>query len=160
MLNRGLMDCKTWMLPMNALIPVLFTLAAGACLALQAPVNAALAARAGSVLFASLASFAVGSVALLGIWLATDREVPAWTGLTDKWIWTGGMLGAAYVAALAFAAPRLGIASALTIALASQLVVAVMIDHFGLLGMSVEALTARRMIGVALVLAGVAMIRW
>lgn len=144
---------------MNALIPMLITLAAGACLAFQAPVNAALAARAGSVLFAALASFMIGSMALLGIWLATDREVPAWTGLTDRWIWTGGLLGAAYVAALAFVAPRLGIASALTIALASQLVVALLIDHFGLLGMSVEALTVKRMIGVALVLAGVAVIR-
>lgn len=144
---------------MNAITPILITLAAGACLAFQAPVNAALSARAGSVLFASLASFVVGSMALLSIWLATDREVPAFSGLTDRWIWTGGLLGAAYVAALAFAAPRLGIASALTIALTSQLVVALLIDHFGLLGMSVEALTASRVIGVALVLAGVALIR-
>ena len=144
---------------MKALFPILIAAAAGACLAFQAPVNAALSSRTGSVLFASLASFVVGSLALLCVWLGADRQVPAWSGLTDRWIWTGGLLGAAYVAALAFVAPRIGIASALTIALAGQLVAALLIDHFGLLGMSVDALTARRMIGALLVLAGVVAIR-
>ena len=71
----------------------------------------------------------------------------------------GGFYGAGFVAVLAYAAPRLGISVALTAAIASQLVAALVVDHFGLFGVRVEPVTVGKVVGVALVIAGAVVVR-
>lgn len=143
---------------MNALFPVLAVIVAGLGVALQPPTNAALARTAGSVWLASLVSFCVGSATLLVIWAFDRTPLTALRG-APWWAWLGGFYGAAFVAALAFAAPRLGLAATLTIAIASQLATALVIDRYGLLGLEQQPLTAGRIAGVALVLVGVVVVR-
>lgn len=70
------------------------------------------------------------------------------------WAWLGGLYGACFVAALAYATPRLGLACALTMAVVSQLVPALVLDRFGLLGLSQPPISVARLAGVALVRAG------
>ena len=144
---------------MSALFPVLAVLLAGIGVALQPPTNAALAKAGGSVVLASLISFAVGTAILLAAWLATRqgqlsglRDAPAWT-------WLGGLYGACFVAALAFAAPKLGLASTLTIAIASQVVAALALDRMGALGLAQTPLSVGRVAGAALVIAGAVLVR-
>lgn len=71
----------------------------------------------------------------------------------------GWLYGAEFVAVLAYAAPRLGISVALTAAIASQLVAALVVDHFGLFGVRVEPVTIGKLAGVALVIAGAVLVR-
>ncbi len=144
---------------MSALFPVLAVLLAGIGVALQPPTNAALAKAGGSVVLASLISFAVGTAILLAAWLASRqghlsglRDAPAWT-------WLGGLYGACFVAALAFAAPKLGLASTLTIAIASQVVAALALDRMGALGLAQTPLSVGRVAGAALVIAGAVLVR-
>ena len=73
--------------------------------------------------------------------------------------WLGGFYGAGFVAALAFAAPRLGVTTALSVAIASQLVAAMALDHFGLLNLPQQPITPTRLAGIALVLLGVFVFR-
>lgn len=144
---------------MSTLLPLLVTLLAGIGLAVQAPTNAGLARAGGSVLLASLVSFVLGSAALLAAWLALDRTPPAALRGAPGWAWFGGFYGAGFVAAMAFAVPRLGLALTLTLAIASQLVAALLLDRFGLLGLPRVALSTPRLLGAGLVVAGVVLSR-
>lgn len=147
-------------MPAHLLIPAILVLIAGAFTAMQPPTNAILARESGSVLFAALLSFAVGTLALLAAVLATQpklslaplREVP-W------YAWMGGIYGAFFVAVAAFAAPRLGVASLITIGIAGQLLAALAIDHFGAFGIARSEISLGRILGVVLVIAGVVLVR-
>ena len=138
---------------------LLFVLLAGVGLAVQAPTNAALAKASGSVLLAALVSFIAGSVVLALTWAAIDRTAPTALRGAPAWAWAGGLYGACSVAAMASAAPRLGLATTLTIAIASQLATALLLDHFGLLGLKVAPISLGKVAGVVLVLAGVVLVR-
>ncbi|PZO75367.1 MAG: hypothetical protein DI640_05000 [Sphingomonas taxi] len=144
---------------MAALFPIIIVLLAGIGLAVQPPTNAALAKASGSVWLASLVSFAMGTAILFAIWAAADRTMPATLKGAPGWAWLGGLYGACFVAALAYASPRLGLASALTIAVASQLVTALVLDRFGLLGLSAQPISLMRIAGVLLVIGGVLLVR-
>lgn len=140
-------------------LPFILILLAGIGIAVQAPTNAALARTSGSVLLAALVSFVVGTVVLLVAWTALDRTAPAALRGAPSWAWLGGFYGAGFVAAIAFAAPRLGLATALTIAIASQLATALALDHFGLLGLRADPVTMPKLLGAALVIAGAVLVR-
>ncbi len=144
---------------MAALFPLLIVLLAGVGLAVQPPTNAALAKASGSIWLAALVSFAIGTAILFAVWAATDRTMPATLKGAPGWAWLGGLYGACFVAALAYATPRLGLASALTIAVGSQLVTALVLDRFGLLGLTAQPISLARVAGVVLVIGGVVLVR-
>lgn len=143
---------------MPTLLPIIAVLIAGIGVAVQPPTNAALARASGSVWLAALISFTVGTLALLAVW-AVDRTPLSAARAAPWWAWLGGLYGACFVAALAFATPRLGLAVTLTAAVASQLATALLLDRFGLFGLPQQAVTPGRLAGVALVLAGVVLVR-
>ncbi|MES3152852.1 DMT family transporter [Sphingomonas faeni] len=144
---------------MGALFPIIIVLLAGVGLAVQPPTNAALAKASGSVWLASLVSFAMGTAVLFAIWAAVDRTMPSTLRGTPWWAWLGGLYGACFVAALAYATPRLGLASAVTLAVGSQIVTALVLDRFGLLGLTAQPISLARIGGVLLVIAGVVLVR-
>lgn len=144
---------------MPTLAPVLAVLVAGLCLAAQAPTNAALARGTGSILFAAMVSFAVGTALLLAGWIATPRVSIPRASQIELWMLAGGAFGAFYVAALAYAAPRMGIAGALTLALLGQLIGALLIDRFGLFDVAPISISPRRLGGAALVVVGALLVR-
>lgn len=135
-------------------------LVSGALVALQAPTNATLARAAGSPVNAALISFAVGTAALLLVALAL-RVRPDLPGLRvlPAWAWLGGLYGAVFVAAAAYAAPRIGVAAALTLMIGGQLAAAAALDHFGALGVARQPVSPLRLLGLLLVGAGVVLVR-
>ena len=132
----------------------------GVLLAIQSPLNAQLAKALGSPVNAALVSFLVGTVAL-GVLVAGQRIAPDTAGsrALPWYAWAGGLCGAVFVTAAAYAAPRLGVATMLSIAIASQLVTALTIDHFGALGLPQHSVTVGRIAGMVLVIAGVIIVR-
>lgn len=135
--------------------------AAGSVLSVQAGVNSLLARRLGGPLEATLASFLTGLVALIAAgwikrspWPGIDRVVHV-----PLPMWCGGLLGAFYVGATIFLSPRLGAATLFGVIVAGQMVTAVVLDHFGLLGFAAQPVTALRIVGVVLVISGVVLIR-
>src|SRR3982750_829698 len=104
-------------------LPMLLVLFAGGMIALQAPTNAMLARAGGSPVLAALISFAVGTAALLAVWLPRgQRPATSPFGALPSYAWLGGLYGAMYVAVAAYAAPRIGLASLITIGIAGQIV--------------------------------------
>jgi transporter family-2 protein len=143
-----------------ALLPVLLVLIAGGLIALQAPTNAMLARAGGSPVLAALISFAVGTIGLLLVWLASGNRPgsQAFRGL-PWYAWIGGLYGAIYVAVAAYAAPRIGLATLITIGIAGQIAVALLLDQFGALGLPKDPINLGRIAGALLVIAGVVLVR-
>ena len=71
------------------------------------------------------------------------------------WAWFGGLFGAFYVAISTVVAAQLGTTSLLALALLGQLATALVIDHFGWLGLPEHPITLIRLAGVGLLGAGV-----
>ena len=143
-----------------AALPVLLVVLAGGMLALQAPTNAILARAGGSPVLAALISFAVGTIALFVVWLASgNRPGAAPFGGLPWYAWLGGLYGAFFVAIAAFAAPRIGLAPLITIGIGGQIVMALLLDHLGALGLPREPISVGRVLGALLVIAGVVLVR-
>ncbi|MDB5669372.1 MAG: family transporter [Alphaproteobacteria bacterium] len=128
--------------------------------ALQAPTNAMLAKGMGSPVNAALVSFAVGTVSLLLVAaLLGVRPSPSVLRSLPWYAWTGGLYGATFVALTAFAAPRLGVTFFLTVAIAGQLCLALLVDRFGAFGLDRVEFSPLRLVGVLMVLGGVVLVR-
>ena len=145
----------------NAYLYILIALAAGAMMPTQAATNNRMAVVVDSPILAAFLSFVVGTVALLvyalvaGVPLgnlASAKDAPAIA-------WIGGLLGAFYVAAGVTLVPRLGVAMTFSLIIAGQMLVTIIIDHFGWLGVPVKEVSLARFGGVLLVTAGVVLIR-
>lgn len=138
----------------------LLILLGGVLIAIQGPINAVLGRAVGSPVNAALLSFLVGSCALAVVALA-NRVTPDQGALRALpwWAWTGGFCGAVFVAAAAYAAPRIGVATMLTLAVASQLIAAVVLDHFGAFGVPRHPVSGGRLAGLALVFLGALLVR-
>jgi bacterial/archaeal transporter family-2 protein len=138
---------------------------AGAGVAAQAVINAQLNAFAGSALWAmniSLAvSLALALAALASASVLTHVPPPAadlWRA--PWWVWVGGAGGALYVLLAILLARRLGAALLLAAAVLGQVAASLLIDHYGWLGAPVHRLSAPRLVGAALLVVGVVLIRW
>ena len=132
------------------------TALAGATLAVQVGLNATMRGQAGSSMAAALVNFAVGTV-FLAIAVAFGRG--AFSGLAGAtgapwWAWCGGILGGLYVAASAAFGPMIGGATFLALIVAGQMLTALALDHYGLLGFPVRPVDAWRIGGAVLVIAG------
>ncbi|HEY0051917.1 MAG TPA: DMT family transporter [Caulobacteraceae bacterium] len=141
-------------------LSIVLMIAGGAAFALQAPTNAKLATGLMSPVNAALVSFIVGGVALAILAMAQGAR-PDWTATRGlpAWVWTGGFYGALAVGATVYATPRIGVTTALTLAVAAQLATALAVDHFGWLGAEVRPVSAIKLLGVAVVAAGVFLVR-
>jgi transporter family-2 protein len=138
-------------------LPHILGLAAGFGLTVQVGMNAQLRRVLGNSWSAALVSFAVGTLALIGLALATRTAVPARDTLAavPAWAWFGGLFGAFYVAISTIVATELGATSLLALALAGQMAMALVVDHFGWLGLPENPITWVRVTGVILLAAGV-----
>ena len=101
---------------------------------------------------AALVSFLVGTAGLVVLLAVTRTPIPARDTLSSvpAWAWFGGLMGAFYVAISTVVASQLGTASLLGLALSGQLAMALVVDHFGWLGLPENPITLTRLAGVAL----------
>lgn len=144
----------------GALLSLILAVIGGALLAIQAPTNALLGKASGSPIVAAFISFLIGTVALGAAVAATSGRVFDPSLKQVPWYaWLGGFYGAFFVAVAAFGAPRVGVGVLLTAAIAGQLAAALVLDHFGLLGLARHPVTLTRAAGVVLVLVGAALVR-
>lgn len=134
----------------------------GLILPLQPGINAQLRTHLESPFAAALVSFGVGTMTLLAVTLTTGRLPLALFGRLDEvpwWAWTGGLIGAAFVTTSIVLAPRLGATLLVGAVVCGQLVGSLVIDHFGLVGYRGSPITWGRLVGVALLVAGVLVVQ-
>ncbi len=141
---------------------LLLALGTGAGVAVMTVFNARLAGLLGGPFWAAAAQFSVALSTVLLVAFATRQPAPITTGLhgTPWWIWAGGLFSATFIVVSTYLAPRLGVAVTLATILVGQLSAALVVDHYGLFGGPVVRVSLARVAGVALLLAGITLMRW
>jgi bacterial/archaeal transporter family-2 protein len=132
---------------------------AGALVGMQAPVNARLGRTVGGVQAASI-SFLVGTVALLAAASFAHGGFGGYAkaGGAPWWAFIGGLLGAVYVTVAILTVRTLGASSLTAVVITGQLVISVAIDRFGLFGIERQSIGAPRVLGLVLLVIGVALV--
>ena len=133
---------------------------AGSMITIQSVLNSALGKKTGnlgSVLILTIVSI---SLLLLLIILfpntANLRNIP---GVSEWYLYVGGILGVAILAAPIFLIPRIGATSTLTALVVGQLFLALIIDHFGLFSFPKIEINLMRVMGIFLLVAGAFLIK-
>lgn len=133
----------------------------GMMITTQTGINSQLRMALGHPVVAATVSFLVGTVGLLIVGALMRVPVPAvkQAATVPLWGWSGGLLGAAYITGVVMLAPRLGAGVLIASVMAGQLVAALLLDHFGLLGFARQTVTPARLAGAVLLLTGVYLIQ-
>lgn len=140
---------------------LLLAVLVGAAVPLQSAVNAGMAQMQGHPLYGALTNTTIASIALALLVVALRVPPPnlksAVTG--PWWLWTGGLVGAAFVFGGLFVAPRVGAAAFAAATILGTVAASLAIDHFGLLGFQHRPVSLARLAGVGCVLAGLLLLQ-
>jgi transporter family-2 protein len=133
---------------------------AGIGIPLMATLNAGLGRQIESPYAATAVLFAVGLALALALTFATGGFPPAAKfAAVRPLFYVGAAFVVFYIAAITWAAPRIGVGNAVFLVLLGQLVAAAAIDHFGLWGAVQSAITPKRALGIAVMGLGVYLAR-
>jgi transporter family-2 protein len=139
---------------------ILFT---GMMLPVQAAVNARLRTFVENPLYSALISFGVGSVTLLAVAgvMALAGQAGNLRGALEApwWAWAGGAFGAIFVTMAILAVPRIGAAGYSGAVIAGQLFGALILDHYGWLGLPQHSVSPSRLAGAVLLIFAVWLIQ-
>ena len=94
-----------------------------------------------------------GLLAILLMAAGRGGHLGAWRSM-PWYAFTPGALGLVIVGTIGYVVPRLGVARSLTLIIASQLLLAALIDHFGIFGADLRPMDGPRALGMVAVLAG------
>ncbi len=132
---------------------------AGALLPFQALINARIAAQLTGPVIGTLVNFIIGAAATSLALIVMRAPTPSISQITSTpwWAWLGGVMGAFFVLTATLTVHKLGAAGLSAIVIAGQLISALALDHFGLLGAS-HGLSPSRIAGAAFLLVGVYLI--
>ncbi|MBP2644225.1 MAG: hypothetical protein H6Q67_2112 [Firmicutes bacterium] len=143
----------------------LLALVSGAAVTTQVGLNVKLLSNLGSPILTSFVSFLVGTIVLAIAYIVAAcyglEPVPTLPAITQTsfWMWLGGLLGAFYIFTTIFCSPRIGFANMFSLVVAGQIILAIIFDHFGLLGSSVHLITPLRLLGLVLLIVSVYIIQ-
>lgn len=144
---------------------IVLALLAGAVLPVQGVVNGLLRNDLGAPFVVGAVSFLVATLAMAAALLfsATVLRAPAPTlhGLPAMpwWGWLGGFAGAIYVTTVFTAIPVIGASTAVGLTVAGQQVASIFVDLRGWFRLPKRKVSPLRLLGVALLLTGVAIIK-
>jgi transporter family-2 protein len=133
---------------------ILVGLIGGVAVGLQGPLASLMSQKIGvleSVFYIHLGG---ALAALIPLLFYGGRNLSRWREL--PWYVLGaGALGLAVISAMSYMVPRIGVAPATVMIVAGQLLVGVILDHYGLLGAHPRTLDTKRILGLLLVFLGV-----
>ncbi|UGV26629.1 DMT family transporter [Rhodopseudomonas boonkerdii] len=143
-------------------LPMTFAAAAGVSLVVQQALNANLRTALNSAVWSGFTSYAVGVLCMLLLALALREPVPSLSVVSrvPLWAWSGGIFGAIFIGLGIMLIPQIGTATFFVLLVAGQMLGALVFDHFGLLGVPVHPISFVRLVGAALLVCGVVLIRW
>ncbi|TCP57910.1 transporter family-2 protein [Tumebacillus sp. BK434] len=133
---------------------LLLALVAGALVGLQNIFNSKVSERAGTWVTTAWV-LGMGALASLLIGLALEGRALFVLENPKPWHWVSGLLGVGVVTSLVQGVRRLGATYAVSIALTSQLLCAVLWDSLGWFGLEQVPFTGRQLIGVLVIIGGV-----
>jgi transporter family-2 protein len=139
---------------------IIIALISGALLPIQAGLNTKMGKTIESPVHASMISFIVGALAVL-LYIGITKQQVNWAAIktAPMHVWLAGLLGAFYVTAVVLAFPKIGPALTFGLVVAGQMLIAMILDHFNILVAQQHSINVWRLIGIAMIVGGVIMIR-
>jgi transporter family-2 protein len=141
---------------------IVLAVLAGGMLPVQGVVNGQLGRVLDNVVLATLISFVVGSLTLLVVFLVrnslTDGGSIQRLPQVPPVLYIGGVLGAFYVTLVAMLIPKIGVANTMIAIILGQVLLSLLLDHFGFLGIEVREVNWLRILGAGLVLSGLVLV--
>ena len=138
-------------------IAIVFALVAGAANPFQSGSNAALKSQLAQPLWATLWVYLTGllGVLLLQAFLREPLPSAAQTSSVPWWAWTGGLISIIATVVGLMLAQKLGSGVFTGISITASVIVSILLDHFGLIGMRPHPASPMRLLGGVLMVCGV-----
>jgi transporter family-2 protein len=135
--------------------------AVGGALAIQVAMNTMMGNYAAGAAGATLLSFLTGALALALVMVLARSSwpTPRLVAGAPWWAWFGGVLGGVYVLVTVVLSNKLGPGPMFAAIVAGQMVTAIVLEHFGWLGVPQHPVSVARAFGVVMLVGGVALIR-
>src|SRR2546423_462683 len=145
---------------MGKIIWIVIAFLAGAFLPLQGGFNALLGKEAKSPIHASMFSFIIGTI-LIVLYILITRQSVSLEGVKNApwYAWLGGLFGAFCLTAIILAFPNLGPGLTFGLLVAGQMIISVVLEHFGILVAEPHPISFLRVLGILLIVSGVMMVR-
>ncbi|WP_232735750.1 DMT family transporter [Alteribacter populi] len=138
---------------MTKLFFLVLALIGGMMTGTQASINGELGKKIGG-LEAAFVSFFIGTIFLALCMLFLGKGQVGLVFTLPKWQLIGGLFGAVFVAFTIFSVPKIGVALAIFAAILGQIIISLVIDHFGLFNVEPISINWDRFMGLVLMLFG------
>ncbi|MEP7730335.1 DMT family transporter [Marinomonas primoryensis] len=142
---------------MTVFFAIFMLVLGGIALSVQSSINGRLGHNVGVIASAWL-TFVIGFAIsfLLFFFFESNHEVSLFSA--PKWQLSGALFGVMYMLIVVFAVPKIGIAAATVCTISGQLIMSLLIDHFGWLENKIIPLDDYRYFAILLLVAAVTMI--
>lgn len=130
----------------------------GVSLAIQAPINSALARSVFNThLVSAFVNFFIGTVCLFLLLyfngLLSSNTIKT-TISQEYWKYLGGVLGAFIVFAASFLSPKIGLTNMFLMLVVGQITTSLILDRFGVFGLMVKEVSIFKILGLAIIFFG------
>jgi transporter family-2 protein len=140
---------------------ILAAIIVGFALPLQGILNAKLGVYMSHPMHSTLISYIGGVIACLLFLIVVYPTVPDIKRFhnVDWYLYLGGFLGAVFVSGMLYIIPKIGATNMLAAALVGQLVMSMLLDHFGAFGIQQIRVSSPRILGVLFLFLGLLLIK-
>jgi len=128
-------------------IAYLLALLAGAALSFEGAIYGELGKTIGK-LETSFYNFFVGSIILALLWLFFGKGKLSYTVEAPKWALLGGFLGVIYLTSIVISVPFVGVGLTMVSVIIGQLVMSMVIEHYGWLGSAQSKINKEKIFAV------------
>ncbi|NLQ16630.1 DMT family transporter [Marinomonas sp. M1K-6] len=142
---------------MTVFFAVFMLILGGVALSVQSSINGRLGHSVGVIASAWL-TFVIGFAVsfLLFFFFEPSHDVTLFSA--PKWQLSGALFGVMYMLIVVFAVPKIGIAAATVCTISGQLIMSLIIDHFGWLENNIIPLDGNRYLAILLLVGAIAMV--
>ena len=142
---------------------MLLAVFAGAALPIQASINAEFAQRGATVTWSAAISASLTALTLAaaaGLFLRIPPPSMQLFAVIPPWLWWGGFLGVIVLGVMSWLPQRIGAASMIVCFIAGQTLCSLILDQFGAFGLPQQGISGGRLMGAALIVGGVMLVRF
>ena len=129
----------------------------GIAMSIQTAINSQLREYVHSPLQAALLSFLIGTIvlAIFVFFQSTPKLTMYHLGQIPWFLWLGGCLGVYAISLSIYTAPQLGFLTLSALIIFGQIMMSMLLDHFGWLGVEKTTLNWQRLLGGVVIFIGV-----